>query len=66
MRKPDGPTAATATLHRRLSLILVLVGALLMTYMIAQEGEPGGIPVLLLLVGVAWFLITRARARRAT
>lgn len=54
------------TAQFRLSLAVILVGVLLMVYMITVEDEPGGIPVLLVLGGTAWHLITRARARRAT
>jgi hypothetical protein len=52
-------------LRTRLSLLILLVGALLMARQMYADDEPGAIPLLLVLVGVAWFLVTRARTRRA-
>ena len=34
-----------------------------MIYMIAVEDEPGGIPILLVVLGIGWYLITRFRIR---
>ena len=50
-------------LHTTLSLILLAVGAALMTFMITVESEPGLLPLLLVVGGLGWFLVTRARAR---
>jgi len=64
------PSATRAAFTNRpmqtlLSVLLIIVGVVLLIYMIRVESEPGGVPVLLLAVGVAWLLTTRLRARRA-
>ena len=49
--------------HTRLSALIIVIGVLLMIYMITVESEPGGIPILLVVFGLGWYLITRARIR---
>lgn len=49
------------TIHTLLSALTVLVGAVLLTYMIYVEDEPGAIPFLFLIVGAGWYVITRIR-----
>lgn len=51
------------TLHRWFALSLILLGALLMTYMIRVESEPGLIPLAMLGTGVIWFLIAGRNPR---
>lgn len=51
------------TVHTLLSVLTAVVGAVLVTYMIYVEGEPGAIPLLLLLLGTGGYLITRLRGR---
>ncbi len=46
-----------------LSLLLTAIGAVLMSYMIIVESEPGLIPLLMVLVGVGWFYITLFRSK---
>jgi hypothetical protein len=46
-----------------MALALTLVGVLLLGYMVTVEGEPGLLPLVLTVAGVAWFLVAR-RARR--
>jgi hypothetical protein len=42
---------------RTLSLLIVFVGFILLIYMIAVEDEPGALPLLLLIIGVVWFIV---------
>lgn len=49
--------------HRILSLLALAVGLLLMTYMIVYESEPGALPLLLVVVGGGWYVVTLARGR---
>lgn len=52
----------------RISLFVLVLGIALMTYMISVEGELGALPLLLVFVGMAGYLVTRYRLskRRAT
>lgn len=50
------------TLHRWLSLTLIALGALLMTYMIRTESEPGLIPLVMVMSGLIWHLIARCNS----
>lgn len=50
--------------HAILSLLTLVLGALLLAMMIAVEGEPGLLPLLMLAVGGVWHALAR-RARRA-
>ncbi len=45
----------------RLSLGILVVGLVLMTYMITVESEPGALPLLLVIVGIAAYFISRYR-----
>lgn len=47
----------------RLAAIPFVLGGVLMIMMITVEDEPGGVPVLLVLAGLIWYLITRLRMR---
>ncbi|HEX2052595.1 MAG TPA: hypothetical protein VHJ78_02570 [Actinomycetota bacterium] len=57
----DGDSSRKA--HAVLSALTVLLGVVLLIYMVTVESEPGAIPLLLIVVGGAWYLITRARVR---
>ena len=48
----------------RWPLIAIAVGLVMMIGMIVVEDEPGGIPLLLIVCGIAWYFIARARAGR--
>jgi hypothetical protein len=43
---------------------ITLAGLVLMAIKIRADSEPGGIPILLVLIGVAWLLATWTRSRR--
>lgn len=49
--------------HALLSVLTIVVGSILLTYMICVESEPGAVPLLLIGLGAGWYFITRVRAR---
>lgn len=49
--------------HRKLSLSITAIGVALLAYMIPVEGEPGLIPLLLILLGLGWYFVARAQTR---
>ena len=50
-------------MHDRLALLAVAIGVALMTYMVLVEDEPGAVPLVLIVLGAAWYVIARIRAR---
>lgn len=46
-------------IQKILSVLIGGIGVILMTYMIYVENEPGAIPLLLIMLGGGWYLITR-------
>lgn len=50
-------------MHSTLSVMIIAVAIILLIYMIVVESEPGAVPLLLLVLGIGWYLITRARIR---
>lgn len=46
-----------------LAALIAAAGAVLMVYMIAVEGEPGAIPLLLIVLGIGGYVFTRIRSR---
>jgi hypothetical protein len=56
-------TRARFRVHRTLSILILAVGLVLMVGKIYADSEPGAIPLLLIVLGSAWYLITRVRAR---
>ncbi|MEQ9263867.1 MAG: hypothetical protein RLN81_01500 [Balneolaceae bacterium] len=49
--------------NRKLPLIIIAVGVVLMILMIIFEDEPGGIPVLLIVFGIGWHVTTWLRSK---
>lgn len=49
---------------RAVSLLCLAVGLLLLAYMIPVEGEPGALPLALVLVGTIGWFASRRRERR--
>jgi hypothetical protein len=49
--------------HTALATVTIVLGAILLAYMVTVESEPGALPLLLLVVGGVWLLVTRARIR---
>lgn len=54
---------AKLSTQKILPLVIIGIGVLLTVYMIVFEDEPGGIPLLLIVGGSAWYLMQRARSR---
>lgn len=46
-------------INRILSVIVLLFGLLLMSYMIIMESEPGALPLFILITGGIWFAINQ-------
>lgn len=51
-------------LGRVFSIITVLLGAALITYMITVEGELGALPLFLIIVGIVWVVINRYKIKK--
>jgi hypothetical protein len=52
--------------HTWLAAALLCLGAALLTFMVTVEGEPGALPLGLLLAGTAWMVLARRRGGRRT
>ena len=62
---PTTPANRRASaLSTLIPLSIATIGLGLLGYMVATEGEPGGIPLLLIVVGVGWFAVARFRDRQ--
>lgn len=57
---------ATLKAQARLSLGVLVVGIALLTYMISVEGELGALPLALVFIGLAAYLISRYRLSKQT
>jgi hypothetical protein len=57
------PAQSNLRLQTRLSIVMTLIGVALLIMMIAVESEPGALPLLIIVLGVAWFCVTRVRSR---
>jgi hypothetical protein len=49
---------------KAISLAVTAAGGLLVAFMVGTEGEPGALPLGLVLVGTAGYAVARARMRR--
>jgi hypothetical protein len=49
--------------NRRLSVVVLAIGSVLMARQMYFDDEPGAIPLLLVLIGLTWYLVTRSRIR---
>ncbi len=49
--------------HKLLSALTIVIGFVLMIGKMYADSEPGGIPILLIVSGIGWFLTTRVVAR---
>ena len=52
-------TIKKGKLHKIILGLIITIGILLMIFMISVEGEPGAIPLLLIVTGIGWYFITR-------
>jgi hypothetical protein len=50
-------------LQKIFSIVIILMGIALLSYMVAVEDEPGAIPLLMILTGTGWYFITRSRIK---
>lgn len=46
------------------SILIILLGVALMTYMIKVEDEPGALPLLLIVTGILWFFINQIKVKK--
>ncbi len=65
MSTPTSPRDPHASLkvHAGLSVVLIAIGFALLVMMIVVESEPGALPLLMLFVGIGWYVVTRLRLR---
>jgi hypothetical protein len=49
-------------IQRKVSLTIIGIGVALLVYMVVVESELGALPLLLLVVGTAWYMKTRLKA----
>ena len=40
-----------------ISIFIIIIGFALLIYMIKVENEPGALPLLLILLGIGWFMV---------
>lgn len=50
-------------IHKLISILMIVIGITLMTYMVITEDEPGAIPLLLIISGTGWYLVTRSNMK---
>jgi hypothetical protein len=48
-------------MQKRIAAVVVVIGLVLMAGKIYADSEPGGIPILLIVFGIGWYLVARAR-----
>jgi hypothetical protein len=53
----------TRRIHTWLAAAVLCLGAALLAFMVTVEGEPGALPLGLLLVGGVWLAVVRWRGR---
>lgn len=51
-------------LSKILSVLTILLGTALMIYMITVEDEPGALPLILIIIGIVWFVINRYQIKK--
>jgi hypothetical protein len=49
--------------HKILSVLTIAIGFVLMSGKIYADSEPGAIPILMVVLGMGWYLITLVRTR---
>lgn len=52
-------------LSRMLPILTALLGIVLMIYMIMTEGELGALPMILIILGILWFIINRYQIKKS-
>lgn len=56
-------TSKKLRLHTLISILNIVIGAAVMAAKMYADGEPGAIPILLVVFGIGWYFITRVRIR---
>ena len=51
-------------LSKVLSVLTILLGTALMIYMIRVEDEPGALPLILIIIGIVWFIVNRYQIKK--
>lgn len=54
-------TPARLKMQKRLSILTIAIGFVLMAAKIYADSEPGAIPLLLVVLGVGWYFVRRVR-----
>ncbi len=49
--------------HKLISILMIVIGIALMTFMVIVEDEPGAIPLLLIVMGTGWYFVTRSKMK---
>ncbi len=49
-----------------LSVSILLIGLLLMVFMITTEGEPGALPLILIVSGTTWLILNKSKSKKYT
>jgi FtsH-binding integral membrane protein len=62
-QEPAMQSIVTLKVYRLLSASILALGFALMAMMIATEGEPGLLPLVLVVLGAGWSFVTWARLR---
>lgn len=52
-------------LSRMLPILTALLGIAVMIYMITTEGELGALPMILIILGILWFIINRYQIKKS-
>lgn len=60
MKKANGKLR----IYRFLSMIVIILGSLLISYMIIVENELGAIPLFMLTIGIIWFVLNEIRIKK--
>lgn len=51
-------------LSKMLSVLTIFSGTALLIYMITVEDEPGALPLILIIIGIVWFVINQYKIKK--
>lgn len=54
-------TIRNLRINPHLSLLMITPGIILLAYMILIEDEPGAIPLLMAIIGICWYIVTKRK-----
>lgn len=52
-------------INQILSCVSILIGIILLAYMIKVEGEPGALPLFLIVAGAVWFFMVQYKVKKS-